>query len=181
MFPLSGERVANEYVMALRMSGLEWSTHHLDFVHKAGLNPMSGSARSHRRISDAMAAFQQIDQLNLPALLGVEILMRYLVQIETAVSRNPKCPDYADLDGITGALISESGTLVLPNYQKYVANIQRDEAFAMKQRRLWQEEQKPPTGQGGRHPGNNTKGDGKGKKDGKRGGGGGADTTAMDA
>ena len=79
-------------------------------------------------------------------------MMRYSVQIETAVSRNPKYPGDADLNGITGALISERGTLMLPNYQKYVANSQRDEAFTMKQRRLWQEEQKPPTGQGGRYP-----------------------------
>ena len=129
-----------------------------------------------------MAAFQQVDQVNLPAMLVVEILMRYLVQIETAVSRSPKCPDYADLDGITGALISEHGTLVLPNYQKWVANIQRDEAFTMKQRRLWQEEQKPSFNQGGRN--NNTspnpKGDGKGKR-GKKGDGGGTDSTAQDA
>ena len=115
----------------------------MDFVHKAELNPNSGSVRSHLRIGDAMAVFQQIDQLNLPAVLGIEILMRYLVQIEAAVSRIPKCPDYADLDGITGAFLSEHATLVLPNYQKWVANIQRDEAFTMKQRRLWQEEQKP--------------------------------------
>ncbi len=83
---------------------------------------------------------QQTDQLNLPSLAAAEILCRYLVQIETAVARNPKVPDFADLDAVTGSTINAAGGLVLPEYAKYVADIQRDEAYTLKQRRLWAEE-----------------------------------------
>ena len=85
--------------------------------------------------------FQQSDLLNLPAVAGVEVLTRYLAQIEVAVSRNPRASDFADLDAIAGSTVNQHGGLVLPEYSKYVAELQRDEAFTMKQRRQWAEEQ----------------------------------------
>ena len=85
---------------------MEWLSHHLDFVHKSGLSPLSGACRSHRRISEALQLFMQVDQVNGPALDGFESLVRYLVQIETAVSRNLRSPDFADLDAVSGSTIS---------------------------------------------------------------------------
>eukprot|EP00972_Heterocapsa_arctica_P062166 9163209-Heterocapsa_arctica.AAC.1 len=90
---------------------MEWMSHHLDFVHKSGLSPTSGVCRSHRRMSESLQALQQIDQVNLPALVGVEILCRYLVQIETAVACNPKVPDFQDLDALVGSTVNEVGGL----------------------------------------------------------------------
>ena len=80
-----------------------------------------------------MQLFFQADQLNGPALDGFESLVRYLVQIETAVSRNPRAPDYADLEAVTGASVSETGALVLPTFNKFVAGVQQAEAFNLKQ------------------------------------------------
>lgn len=90
-FSLPGERVTAEFLTALRSSGMEWMSHHLDFVHKSGLSVASGTCRAHRRLSESLQLFLQ-DQLNLPALAGAELLVRYLVQIETAVARNPRAP-----------------------------------------------------------------------------------------
>ncbi|CAK0828459.1 unnamed protein product, partial [Prorocentrum cordatum] len=65
-FPLGGHRVAHEYMRTLRATGMEWVTHHLDFVHKSGISPNSNVASTHRRLTDALHAFQQQDMLNLP-------------------------------------------------------------------------------------------------------------------
>jgi hypothetical protein len=140
-FGLTGQRVTMELVTALSSSGMEWMSHHLDFVHKSGLSTTSGVCRSHRRVSETLQALQQIDQVNLPALVGVEILCRFLVQIETAVARNPKVPDFQDLDALVGSTVNEVGGLVLPEYNKFIAQAQQAEAFTLKQRRLWREEQ----------------------------------------
>ena len=181
-FAVPGKRVVLELLQALQSNGMEWLSHHMDFVHKSGLSPLSGACRSHRRISEALQAMQQTDQLNLPSLAGTEILCRYLVQIETAVARNPKMPDFADLDAVTGASVNQAGGLVLPEYSKYVADVQRDEAYTLKQRRLWAEEVTghapraaqgsgtPPAGGGGR--GSGGRGGGGGRKPGGKNRGG---------
>lgn len=159
-FDLPGQRVTKELITAMSSSGMEWMSHHLDFVHKSGLSSTSGVCRSHRRLSEALQAFQQSDQLNLPALVGIEILCRYLVQIETAVARNPKCPDFQDLDALVGSTVNEIGGLVLPEYNKFIAQAQQAEAFTLKQRRLWREEQVVLTGHGNSGGYNNASGGG---------------------
>eukprot|EP00959_Pyramimonas_sp_CCMP1952_P427432 8951842-Pyramimonas_sp.AAC.1 len=120
---------------------MEWATHHLDFVHKSGVSPNSNITRCHRRLTDALHAFQQQDMLNLPSLAGVEVLVRYLVQIEMAVARNPRSPDFQDLDAVVASTVNEFGGLVLPEHWKCIAQIQKDEAFTLKQQRQWREEQ----------------------------------------
>ena len=133
--------MTKELITAMSSSGMKWMSHHLDFVHKSSLSSTSGVCRSHRRFSEALQAFQQSDQLRSPALVGIEILCRYFVQIETAVARNPKCPDFQDLDALVGSTVNEIGGLVLPGYNKFIAQAQQAEAFTLKQRRFWREEQ----------------------------------------
>ena len=88
----------------------------MDFVHKSGLSVNSGTCRARRRLSEALQSLMQDDLLNLPSLQGVEILTRYLVQIEMAVARNPRCPDFQDLDAVVASTVNEYGGLVLPEY-----------------------------------------------------------------
>ena len=193
-FPLGGQRVTHEYMRTLRATGMEWVTHHLDFVHKSGISPNGNITRAHRRVTDALHAFQQQDMLNLPSLVGVEVLVRYLVQIEMAVARNPRSPDFQDLDAVVASTVNEYGGLVLPEYTKYIAQIQKDEAFTLKQQRQWREEQTSRArgrgagghdeGAGGDHAGGGGGGGGRGRgrgrgRDGGRGRGGrGADAPA---
>ena len=42
---------------------------------------------------------------------------------------------------LAASTVNQHGGLVLPEYTKYVAELQRDEAFTMKQQRQWFEEQ----------------------------------------
>ena len=162
--------------MALKYNGMSFPTHHQDLLNHSGISSSSGSSRSHRRVCDALQAFLLKDRLNLCALAGGEILGRFLVEIETAISRNPRCPDYADLEVISGATISHFGALALPSYQQHIAELQRSEAFILKQRRMWAEEQLPRSGQAaaeGKGKGKDNKDKGKGKE-GNNGRGGGA-------
>jgi len=114
-----------------------------------------------------------------------------LVQIEMAVTRNPRSPDFQDLDAVVASTVNEFGGLVLPEYSKYIANIQKDEAFTMKQQRQWREEQTTRgrgRGSGGYDDGGGDgdgagggrgRGRGRGRGDGRgRGGRGGAPAAA---
>ena len=137
-----GPLVGFELIRSLHNSGMEWLSHHLDFVHKSGLSPTSTASRAHRRISEILQAMQQVDQLNIPVLESGERLCRFLVEIEVAVGRNPRIPDFQDLEAISGSTITGMGALSLPQYSKHVAQAQREEAFALQQRRKWAEEQR---------------------------------------
>ena len=80
----------------------------------------------------------------------------------------------ADLDAVSGSTINAAGGLVLPEYAKYVADIQRDEAYTLKQRRLWAEESRSsasgPGADGSGRPHEPRKDRDKGKDSGRRGG-----------
>jgi hypothetical protein len=140
-FGLPGQRVTIELAVAMSSSSTEWMSHHLDFVHKSGLSPSSGVCRSHRRITEAIQAMQRIDPKNLPAIVGVEILRRYLVQIETAVARNLTVPDFKNVDALIGSTVHRIGGLVLTEYDKFIAQAQYTEVFTLKQHPLWRNEQ----------------------------------------
>lgn len=65
----------------------------------------------------------------------------FLMQIETAVARSPRSPDLQDLDAISTTTANEFGGLVLPEYARFVAQLQKDEALTLRQQRQWREEQ----------------------------------------
>ena len=43
----------------------------------------------------------EVDQLDVSSLVSAELLVRRVFQIELAVDRNPKSPDFEGLDAIT--------------------------------------------------------------------------------
>jgi len=166
-WPLSDERVALEFTEGIRASGFTFLSHHLDFVSKSGLSRGSGTCRTHRRISEALGLLLQSDRLNVLNLAGTEFLMEYLVQVEQAVKRNPKAPDFSFMDEYLATGVDESGAVVVPKFQHHVSSQQRDRATTMKQQRLWAEEL------GYTHRGAASSGGGFGGGGGSRGGGGG--------
>jgi len=158
-WPMGGERAALEFTASLNTAGYTWLTHHLDFVAKSGISKGSGSCRTHRRISEALSLFAQFDFLNVVNLAGAEFLIQYLIQLETAIQRNPKAPDFTFLDEFLASGVNESGAVMVPKYAHVVAERQRDKANTMKQQRLWAEEQNSR-----RRKGDDPKGRGRGKK-----------------
>jgi hypothetical protein len=109
--------VAKEFITALMTSGYEWLTHHLDFVSKSELSRRSGTAHTHRRLCEATTYLQCIDQYNMFNSSGIEYLVRYIVQIETAVKRNPLNPDFSEMDALLSSSIGESGEICVPKFQ----------------------------------------------------------------
>ena len=184
-WPHAGERGAHEFMRGLKLSGLEWISHHNDFIAKSGISRGSGICRSHRRISESLALMMQWDQIDLCNSAAAECLIRFLIAIETAVRRNPRAPDFTLFDEISGQGLDEVGGVTLPGYTKWLADVQRDKAQVLKQQRLWSEEQgkwgKTDQGGGGGGGGGGgssaapPKGKPKGKGRGGRGGGADAD------
>ncbi|CAK0843119.1 unnamed protein product, partial [Prorocentrum cordatum] len=156
-WPFRGDACAPELVMALVAAGIVFITHHLHWRTKSGVSATSGACRTHRRICEGLDQAICYDQLDFANCAVIEHLARWLYEVESAVRRNPKVPDFTNLDGIFAAPMAEDGRMQLPTFSKWVSSLRRDEAQIMKQGRLRSEEhgidRAKHEGQDGKGPG----------------------------
>ena len=83
------------------------------------------------------------------------------MQIEQAVRRNPRQPDYSGLDCILDSPLDSSGAVVPPKSTQHISELQKNEAQILKAGTQWREETTTRD--------KNKKGNGKNKKEGAGG------------
>ena len=76
------------------------------------------------------------------SLASFEHVVRRVHQLEAAVRKNPKAPDFDGLDHLLETAVDSSGAAVTPAIAAWLADKQKDEAFILKQQRLWGEERR---------------------------------------
>ena len=141
-WPLPGDRSVKEVLTSMRDSGQAgWDDHHTCWTTKSGVGGKSSVCREHGIICVVLRLFMQFDQLDISNLAGCEYLVRRLLQIEAAVKRNPRQPDFEGLDAILDSSVDTSGAALAPKFMEFVANIQKSQALVYKAGRLWHEEQ----------------------------------------
>jgi hypothetical protein len=139
-FPLKGPRVVTEFFESLRAQGQSLTSHHHEWSRKSGVNTTGAACREHFLVSEMLRWAIQYDQLDVSMLASTEMGVRRLVQIEAAVKRNPKVPDYSGLDIFMNTNTDESGAATTAAFSQWVADRQRDQAQIAKQGRLLREE-----------------------------------------
>ena len=172
-WPLSGPRAVLEFLKSVREGSADLVGYHLQWSRNSGISQYSAALFEHRVICDSLKAFITVDQIDPSSLLGVEYLVRRLIQIETAVSRNPSAPDYSGLEVIMEGGIGPAGEARVVKFQEWIAARLKEKAQVQKQSRLFREEfgKKRSDGDGGDQP---PKGRGRGRgraKSSARGGG----------
>ncbi|CAK0803468.1 unnamed protein product, partial [Prorocentrum cordatum] len=139
-WPFDGPSAADEVLSEVAKAGLELHLYPTWWESKSGVNPQSSVAREVRLCFDYLRCFQSHDQLNLPALSGVESICRRVIVCQQAVERNPKNPDFSGFEGFLQASFDDSGGLRTTEFDKYMAESQKTDATVLEQFRLWQEE-----------------------------------------
>ena len=122
----------------------------------------------------ALEAASEKDQLNVFSLESFEILARRAQLIEAAHSYSPGNPDYSNAEDFMGWGVQRGGALVAPVLSKMAAGKAAERSSIMKEKRKLMEEirlKRPTPGPNGYPKGDAYKGDGKGKKGDKEGGG----------
>ena len=174
---LAGPAVLFEYLTALKTAGIELSAYHLAWVRNSGVPPWMSIVHEHRILIEVIRIAIAVDQLDVANLLSFENLGRRLVQIETAVSRNPHAPDFSGLEVFMEAPISSAGQAQTLKFNEWVTCRLKDMANIKKQARLYNEEFRSRgrgAGGGGGHDGGAGGGRGDGGGDDRhRGRGGG--------
>ena len=98
---------------------------------------------AHEFVNLIMAIFYLncVDRLNVTALAGVEHMARRVLQIQRAVKKNAKAPDFDSLDSYMRHTADASGAAQCPTFEKHIAELQKTEATVAKSLRLAREEQ----------------------------------------
>ena len=118
------------------------SAYHSDWARNSGVGERSGVCREHRLLLELLRTFLETDQVDVSSLAGTELLVRRLFQIELAVERNPRAPDFEGLDALLETTARPGGGINVPSLAKWFSDHQQKEAFALKQFRLASEERR---------------------------------------
>jgi len=80
-------------------------------------------------------------------LAMVEQMIRRIIQVEVAVGRNVRFPDFSGLDVVMTAPTTSTGAADMPKFNEWVTNRLKEQANIWKQTRLYREE-RPHYGRG---------------------------------
>ena len=138
-----------ELMTAVRASGEELVGFHDYYVRGSGISPDSPIAYKHRDLMSILAHLLSWDQANGGQLASAELTARLVLQIHTAVKKNPKAPDFKGTNLMITSTMDAAGGVTTGPFARYVAEEQRTHAYTLKQQRLFAEEEKRAAGKKG--------------------------------
>jgi len=145
--PYRGPSALPELLETVRATGDDLVGYHDFFLRSSGLSPESPVAHQHKCLMSVLAHMVHFDQLNAYGLSSGECIGRNILRIHRAVRRNPKAPDFKGLDVMISNRLDLGGAAFTGDFAKWTAEEQKNEAFTMKQQRLYSEEvSKKPSG-----------------------------------
>ncbi|CAE8674891.1 unnamed protein product [Polarella glacialis] len=163
-FPLQGVRACREYLSAISEGPGNIISYHSEWVRLSGVNEASAVCHTHRTLAENLRLLVSFDQVDLSNMAGGEQLVRWIIQIETAVERNPKLPDFSGLDIVTGATTSAEGKALAPKFGEWITERMKSRATIWKSQRQYNEERRGSVKDKGAGKGKDKDRDGKKKK-----------------
>ncbi|CAK0907206.1 unnamed protein product, partial [Prorocentrum cordatum] len=139
---MPGPRIAKEWLVSVRDGPGDLTTYHSQWMRRSGVGEGTAVAHIHFVMCEIVRLAIQVDQLDVSNLMSFELAMRRICQDETAVSRNPRHPDYGGLDIVLHAPVSEQGQASTDRFTEWVTARLKERASIYKQTRLWNEEQR---------------------------------------
>ena len=130
-----------EVLRSVETSGLEFQGWGQQYLHSSGLSAKSGLAIEFMQAVYTLFYLVCHDLLDGRHLVAAEHVARRILQIQKAVRRNPKSPDFEGLEVYGRHMTDSSGSVFAPTFDKHVAETQRAAAITLKQDRLNREEQ----------------------------------------
>ena len=136
-----GPLALEEFLTAVATGPGQLPLYSNEWKRLSGISEYASQAHEHRCLCETLRLAALVDGVNVLNCSFAENICRRLIQIERAVSRNPKAPDFTGLDIITAVGIDAKGTAHAGAFSDYITEKQKSEAFTLKQTRLFAEEQ----------------------------------------
>jgi len=136
---LSGPPVAKEYLTSVADGPGNLVSYHSEWLRLSGIADSSAVAHSHKNLMEVLRLMHFRDQLDVSSLACGEFLARWAVQIEVAVSRNPRHPDYSGLDIMFGAPTSAAGKAETATFSEWISAKMKDKSAVFKYEQQFRE------------------------------------------
>ena len=146
---LRGPQVFVEFCDVVLQSGGDLDSYFLTWSSTSGVSEASAAYHEAKMLIEFLKAGMTVDQLDGSNCLSMEKIVRRFVEIQGAVRRNPKHPDFTGLSHGTTGQLDESGGVKTAAYHEWLAQQQkldsqymkyarenRDEAAAEKRRQV---------------------------------------------
>lgn len=121
-----GPRAAAEYLDAIVAGCGNPSSYHAEWQRLSGVSESSAVCHDHRLLVEVVRAAACVDQLDLKGLCFAESLIRRAIQLETAVERNPRHPDFSGLAVVEGGVTTGRGNVRVPRFREHIATRQKE-------------------------------------------------------
>ena len=115
------------------------------YVSNSGVSATSGLMVELKVLLTVLWMLTTHDRLNVPCIAGAELVARRVLMIQRAIKRNARAPDFEGLESYLSNALDPQGGVVSPDFEKHVAELQRNEATILKQQRLAHEEAEAAT------------------------------------
>ena len=135
-----GSRVCREWLQAVSDGPGNFTSYHSEWVRLSGIAEGASQAHEHRQICECLRLALMDDHLDIGNLAVFEQLSRRIVQVEMAVEKNPKHPDFSGLGVLVDTNVSAGGAARVPKFTQWVTQRHKEQAEIFKQRRLFHEE-----------------------------------------
>ena len=130
--PHWGPSACLELLESIEQAGQSLTRHQFDWGTRSGVSEKSRISRSHKDWSEVLCDMLCIDELNAAALASAESGVRKILQLETAVRRNPKQPDFEGNGLLTTQMLDESDGAKAPGFASWLSTRHSDEAQVLK-------------------------------------------------
>ena len=129
-----------EVVAAIARSGLEPPGFCQQYFTTSGLSAKSSLGIEFNYLVHTLWLMTCVDRLDGYRLVSSEHVARRILQIQSAVKKNARSPDFEGLSEYMKHAGEVSGRVSAPTFEKHIAERQRDAAQILKQNRLAKEE-----------------------------------------
>jgi hypothetical protein len=135
-----GPPAIKEVLQGIVSSGLDIPAYANHWRANSGASPASAISIEIVNLLTVLFLMISYDQYDLLNSASAEAISRRILQIQRAVKRNPKSPDFSGLECFVTHTLDHTAGLTTTDFDKYISEVQRAEAQVMKQQRLQREE-----------------------------------------
>lgn len=136
-----GPNAIVEFLEGIDATGLELAGYYGHWQRQSGIHSQSGAAAEFKKLLELLRHLIAHGQVDVSNLAGAELAARRCLQIQRAVRRSPRHPNFDGLDAMLSSALHETGGVVTSRFDAFVAAEQKDPAAILKQQRLWAGEQ----------------------------------------
>ncbi|CAK0847980.1 unnamed protein product, partial [Prorocentrum cordatum] len=134
-WPDQGPRACLEYLKSIALRAGNLLTYQAEWQRLSGVAEGGAQGHEHRCHLETLRRAICHDQLNVVNLTRFEHVARRVIQVEMAVEKNPRHPDFSGLEDVPAGPRSVSGSAHAPRHLEHVTNRQKDRAQILKQQR----------------------------------------------